>query len=90
LPKEMMDVQEGKLEKWKIAMDSMTKGELEDPEIMSTERIDRISSGSGIKIGEVRELLKQHRQSKKMLKMFKGEKDIGKMMKRMGGKMPGM
>ncbi|PIN75946.1 signal recognition particle protein [Candidatus Woesearchaeota archaeon CG10_big_fil_rev_8_21_14_0_10_36_11] len=90
LPKEMLDVQEGKLEKWKIAMDSMTQEELESPDVMNTERIDRISAGSGIKIGEVRELLKQYKQSKKMLKMFKGEKDIGKMMKRMGGKLPGM
>ena len=29
LPKEMLDVQEGKLEKWKFAMDSMTQEELE-------------------------------------------------------------
>ena len=37
-------------------------------------------------MSQVRELLKQYRQSKKMMKMFKGEKDIGKMMKKF--KMP--
>jgi signal recognition particle subunit SRP54 len=89
LPKEMLDVQEGKLEKWRYAMDSMTRDELEDPEVMNAERIDRISAGSGLTIAEVRELLKQYRQSKKMMKMFKGEKDMSKMMKRMGGKIPG-
>jgi len=90
MPKEMLDIQEGKLEKWKFAMDSMTKEELEDPEVMNSERIDRIAAGSGLKIGEVRELLKQYRQSKKMMKMFKGEKDMSKMMKKLGGKIPGM
>ena len=88
MPKEMLDVQEGKLEKWKIAMDSMTKAELEDPEIISAERIDRVAAGSGIKVAEVRELLKQYRQSKKLMKMMKGEGDINKLMKKMGGKLP--
>ena len=88
MPKEMLEVQEGKLEKWKYAMDSMNKEELEEPEIISAERIDRIAAGSGLHVGEVRELLKQHRQSKKLMKMFKGEGDINKMMKKMGGKMP--
>ncbi|MEW5896883.1 MAG: signal recognition particle protein Srp54 [Nanoarchaeota archaeon] len=88
LPKEMLDVQEDKLEKWKHALDSMTKEELENPDTMNAERIDRIAAGSGVKIGEVREMLKQYRQSKKLMKMFKGEQDINKLMKKMGGKMP--
>ncbi|MDP3640778.1 MAG: signal recognition particle protein Srp54 [Nanoarchaeota archaeon] len=88
LPKEMMDVQEGKLEKWKFAMDSMTRAELENPDIISAERADRIAAGSGLKITEVRELLKHYKESKKLMKMFKGEQDIGKLMKRMGGKLP--
>ncbi len=89
LPKEMLDVQEGKLDKWKIAMMSMTKKELEDPETITAERIDRISKGSGIPTSIVRELLKQYRQSKKIVKMFKGNSgDISKMMKKFGGNMP--
>ncbi len=88
LPKEMLEVQEGKLEKWKIAMDSMTKEELEDPDLISADRIDRIAAGSGVKVAEIRELLKQYRQSKKLMKMMKGEQDINKLMKKMGGKMP--
>ena len=88
LPTEMLDVQEGKLEKWRYAMDSMTKQELEEPEIISAERMDRIAAGSGVSIGEVRELIKQHRQSKKLMKMFKGEGDINKVMKKMQGKLP--
>src|SRR3989338_4388420 len=90
LPKEMLDVQEGKLDKWRIAMQSMTKKELEDPEMVTSERIDRISKGSGIPTSIIRELLKQYKQSKKVVKMFKGSKgDMSKMMKKFGGKLLG-
>src|SRR3989344_733393 len=89
LPKEMLDVQEEKLENWKIAMSSMTREELEDPEIITSERIDRISKGSGIPTSIIRELLKQYHQSKKIVKMFKGSKgDMSKMMKKFQGKFP--
>jgi len=37
----------------------------------------------------IRELIKQYRQSKKMVKMFKGNKgDMSKMMKKFGGNLP--
>ena len=88
MPKEALQVQEGKLKHWKVAMQSMTKAELEDPEILDSKRIERISRGSGISAATVRELLKQYRQSKKMIKMMKGSGDINKMMKRFQGKMP--
>jgi signal recognition particle subunit SRP54 len=91
LPKEMLNVQEEKLEKWKIAMNSMTKEELEDPEIVDSQRIDRISKGSGTGAKDIRELVKQYRQSKKMVKMMKGSGgDMNKMMKKFKGKLPGM
>ncbi len=88
LPKEVLDVQQQKLEKWRFIMDSCTKEELEDPELISGARIDRISKGSGVNAKEVRELIKQYRQSKKLMKMFKGGnmKNMEKMMK----KLPGM
>lgn len=85
LPKEALEVQEEKLERWKYAMDSMTREELENPDLISAERMDRIAAGSGLKIGEIRELLKQYRQSRKLMKMFKSEKDINKVMKKLGG-----
>ena len=64
------------------ASDYMTKEELEDPEIMTAERVDRVCQGSGLSTKEVRELLKQYRQSKKMMKMMKGSGDVNKMMKK--------
>ncbi len=87
LPNEMLDVQEGKLKLWRYAMDSMTKEELEEPDIISSTRVERIAKGSGLSVQEVRELLKQYNQAKKMSKMFKG-KNMKKMMKQFGGKLP--
>ncbi len=87
LPKDMLEIQEDKLKKWKFAMDSMTKKELEDPDTITSERIDRIAKGSGISSSEVKELLKQYRQSKKVVKMFKGAdpRKMQQMLKKMGG-----
>ena len=85
MPKEALQVQEGKLTKWKIAMDSMTKKEKEFPDIIDGDRIKRISKGSGVPESEIRDLLKQYKMAKKMMKMMKG-KDPEKMLKK--GRMP--
>jgi len=93
LPKEALDVQQGKLEKWKIAMQSMTKQELEEPDVMSGTRVERISQGSGVNVSDIRGLLKQYKMSKKLMKNMKGgEKGMEKMMQKLqkgGMKMPG-
>ncbi len=88
LPKDVLDVQEANLKKWKFAMDSMTRKELEDPEAVTSDRIERIAKGAGTSTGEVKDLLKQYRQSKKVVKMFKGANP--KKMQQMIGKMGGM
>ncbi len=94
LPKEMLNVQEDKLKKWRVCMDSMTQHELENPEEISTTRIERISKGSGVSTKLIRELIKQYRMSKKMVKMLKGKggkgADMGKLMQQFKGKIPGM
>lgn len=92
VPKEMLEVQEEKLKKWKFIMQSMTKEELENPEIITGGRIERIAKGSGVKTSEVRELLKQYKMSKKMMKMMKGgkQRDMGKLLKKFKGKIPGL
>ncbi len=87
MPKEALAVQEEKLKTWKFVMDSMTREELQDPEeVMNPNRVSRIALGSGRSETEVRELLKQHKQSKKLFRMLKGrgnEKDMKKMMQKM-------
>ncbi|MBN1157733.1 signal recognition particle protein [Candidatus Woesearchaeota archaeon] len=84
MPKEMLNVQEEKLQRWRYIMDSMSKEELEDPELISAARIERIAKGAGAEASEVRELLKQYKQSKKLIKMLKpgNEASMNKMMKK--------
>jgi signal recognition particle subunit SRP54 len=72
MPKEALQVQEGKLRKWRHVMSSMTKAELEDPGVIDTGRLERIAKGSGCSISDVRELIKQYRQAKKLMKLMKG------------------
>ena len=91
LPKEALQVQEDKLKRWKFALQSMTKEELENPDILDSNRIQRISKGSGVTASEVRDLIKQYKQSKKLIKLMKGsegEQDITKLMKKFKGKIP--
>ena len=95
IPKDVLNVQDKKLTKWKFIFQSCTKEELENPEIITRERIERISKGSGMPTSEIRDLLKMHKQSKKLMKMMGGiagkegeEQDINKLMRKFKGKMP--
>ncbi|HLP80330.1 MAG TPA: signal recognition particle receptor subunit alpha [Acidobacteriota bacterium] len=97
MPKEALTVQEGKMETWKYIMDSCTKRELEEPLEITPSQLTRIAKGSGTSEQDVRELLKHYKQSKKLVKVFKGmglseasdekqmsEKEMQKMMRKMG------
>ncbi len=89
IPKDMLDVQQEKMKKWKHIMGSMTSAEKEDPELIKHSRIIRIAKGSGTKEQDVREILKYYKQVQKFMKMAKGGKGLkrgplGRMMKQMG------
>ncbi|MBI2663062.1 signal recognition particle protein [Candidatus Woesearchaeota archaeon] len=93
IPKELLDVQEDKLKRWKYIMDSCTKEELEDPESIDRNRVERIAKGAGVNPSEIRDLLKQYKQSKKLVKIMKGastEKGMDKVMRKFKGKIPGL
>jgi signal recognition particle subunit SRP54 len=74
---------------------SMTVQERRKPEILNGNRRKRIADGSGVKIVEVNQLLKQFQQMQQMMKMMKGG-GAKKMMRQMeamrgkGGGFPGM
>ena len=94
IPKDMLDVQQEKMKRWKHIMNSMTVAEREDPEIIKHSRIVRIAKGSGVKEPDVRELLKYYKQVQKFMKIAKGGKGLkrgplGRMMKQMGLKLDG-
>ncbi len=74
IPDELMEGGEKKLDSFKVIMDSMTKQEKSDPEIINSSRIQRIAKGSGTKEKDIRELIKNFKQMKKMFKEFNRSK----------------
>jgi signal recognition particle subunit SRP54 len=91
LPEGLMEKQEEKMKHYKYIMQSMTKEEKENPEIISASRIKRIARGSGRTESEVRELLQQYEQMKKVLKMLGGKAGLergalGKLARQLGFK----
>jgi signal recognition particle subunit SRP54 len=74
IPKDMLQVQESKMKIFKILMDSMTKEEKQNPDLVKVDRIERIAKGSGTKPEDVRELLKYYQQMRKMMKGMKSGK----------------
>lgn len=93
IPKHLMDEQQDKMQKWKVMMDSMTKEEKKNPDIMDSSRIDRIAKGSGVQPTDVKDLLKNYKQVSKMMKKFKGGKAFKRgpfkeMFKQLKGNMP--
>ncbi|MEK6941752.1 MAG: signal recognition particle receptor subunit alpha [archaeon] len=92
VPKEMLEVGEEKLEGFAAMMDSMTKKEKQNPELLNKSRIARIAKGSGKTQEDVRELLKNYRTTAKMFSQFKNidEKKLEKggmqgLLKKFGG-----
>jgi len=84
IPENLMSVQEAKLKKWKYAIDSMTKDEIENPETIQGTKIARIAKGSNISSADVRELLAQYKLIKSFFGQAKGmsELDPSKMSQR--------
>ncbi|MED6305737.1 MAG: signal recognition particle protein Srp54 [Candidatus Thermoplasmatota archaeon] len=75
-----------RLEKFKVLMNSMTKEELENPKIIKRSRINRIARGSGSDPQEIRELLKQYNQSRKMMSNLGGNRRMQQRMMKQFGK----
>ena len=80
---DQLDQMEGRVSKWRFIIQSMTKLEKADPDIMNSSRIKRISRGSGWPEHEVKELLKNYKNSKNMMKASKGRQMQGAL-RRMG------
>ena len=88
------DDAEKSLARTEAIIKSMTIQERRKPELLNGSRRKRIADGSGVKIVEVNQLMKQFTQMQQMMKMFKGggmKKAMRQMeaMKKSGG-FPGM
>ena len=62
-------------------INSMTRKERRDPDILNASRRRRIASGCGMEVQDVNRLIKQFREAQKMMKMFQktGGKGLGRL-----------
>ncbi|MBN1924168.1 MAG: signal recognition particle protein [Nanoarchaeota archaeon] len=74
MPKEILDLQEGKMQTYEHIMQSMTFDELKDPSLVTDTRVQRIAFGAGVSEEEVRELIKSFKQLGKLSKKMNPRK----------------
>lgn len=80
---EQLDQMEDRVSKWRYIIQSMTVEEKADPALLNQSRVKRIARGSGWPEHEVKELLKNYKNSKNMMKASKGRQMQGAL-RRMG------
>jgi len=80
---DQLEQMEGRVQKWRYIIQSMTKKEKADPDLLNSSRIKRIARGSGWPEHEVKELIKNYKNSKNMMKASKGRQMQG-VLRRMG------
>jgi len=78
---DQVDQMEERMSKWRYIIQSMTKDEKADPDLLNSSRIKRIARGSGWPEGEVKELVKNFKNSKNMMKASKGRQMQGTLRK---------
>ena len=69
-----------------FTFDSLDKEELENPKLIKRSRIHRIAKGSGSDPQEIRDLLKQYNQSRKMMSNIGGNRRMQQRMMKQFGK----
>ena len=74
IPEDKMDMAEDALKKWRVIIQSMTPKEREKPKILSSSRIRRVARGSGTTEKEVKQLITQYNQMRKMMKTLRRKK----------------
>lgn len=87
------DIDEKKLPRTKAIILSMTKKERERPSLIDAKRKRRIAAGSGTKVEDVNNLLKQYEMMQKMMKQMGGKMKKGRiprnLLKGLGGDLNG-
>ena len=74
---DQLDKMEDRIETWRYIIQSMSQDEKSDPDILNASRIKRIARGSGWSEHEVKELMKNYKNSKNMMKASKGRQMQG-------------
>jgi len=85
--KQLKDVQvdDRQLDRIEAMIFSMTPQERRHPEVIGGSRRQRIARGSGVKVQDVNQLMKQYREMQKMVRMFSSGKMKGFKLPGMGG-----
>jgi signal recognition particle subunit SRP54 len=83
-----MDVDDDAFKGIEAIIRSMTPEERSNPNILNGSRRKRIAFGSGTSIQEVNRLIKQFGETRKMMKMMSGGKNLSRMVGGMKGGMP--
>jgi signal recognition particle subunit SRP54 len=81
LKEDQLDALEGKMEKWRFIIQSMTRDEKRNPEIINESRRKRIARGAGLTEHEIKDLVKQYSNSKTLMKQAKGRQLQGMLRK---------
>jgi signal recognition particle subunit SRP54 len=85
MSKEQMEAAQTRIKQFKVIMNSMTKEEMENPRIIKSARIKRIARGAGVGLMDVKALLKQYENSRRMVKnMTSDRKQRRALMKMLG------
>ena len=71
-------IDEKQMARTKAIIQSMTKAERHDPEILTASRRKRIARGSGTSVQEVNRLMNQFNASRQMMKQMSGRMKKGK------------
>ena len=80
---DQLDQMEDKIDRWRFIIQSMTVQEKADPDLLNSSRIKRIARGSGWSEHDVKELVKNYKNSKNMMKASKG-RQMQNALRRMG------
>jgi len=76
IPEDAMDTAEQKLDAWRVIIQSMTQEEVQEPKVIDSSRARRIARGSGRSEKEVKELVSQYSNMKKMMKMMRRRQPV--------------
>ena len=74
---DQVEKMEERVDKWRYIIQSMNEGEKKDPNLLNASRIKRIARGSGWPEHEVKELVKNYKNSKNIMKASKGRQMQG-------------
>jgi signal recognition particle subunit SRP54 len=80
-----LDIDDDAFKSIEAIISSMTPEERENPVLLNGSRRKRIANGSGTTIQEVNRLIKQFDETRKMMKMMSGGKNMARMMRNMQG-----